>query len=791
MSKPSCSSCGSNSLDIHKGYYICNHCHSKFTTVKENNKREKRSLLSVRLKVFISFIILNILILNYYFFIYKQDIPEKVKVVKMNFWNNVYDWKYIEEIDDLHRTNYNTYLIISKNVVAELDATGNELWHKNIPSLVDYKTSKIIDVEDGYLISIIGYDYSNEQKTIKINKNREILFTLPYSFSSMVALGKEFVGVLQNKAIRVDKRGNVVWKKVLNAETYVKKAGRTRTSSGKSVRFKKTFFKVEFEQLLELKDGSLIALGESYNSNLESVKFSKDGKVIWKKSRKVHKIYAIRDAIATKDGGYIITIRNSLKFIKFNRDGILEFESIVDGYKSPWKELISELEDGYIITARVNEKFDHPKLVWNGLESKQRKSTSNILIVKMSIDGKIEWEKVYKHDNSLYVESMVKAFDGGILLSIRIRFQNWLVKMSDKGEIRTQFEDTNNLNDITKYKTLKKDKYLLEYVDDFYTHRGSRTEKIIPSKNKKYLYTLAGRSGLVIFDISDKKNILKIGTFRISRLPVWGGQYSVESTQYPYGGEGEYQFDSPVTLRISKDETRAYISDLNHGFYILDISNKTRPKHIGILPNCKIKYFVLSKEEDRIFSYNANKIISLDIRDTSFLKKEFKYYYYPNNHNAIEISKSGDLLYVIDKNLFKVFSVKDLSLVNSYKSLKKLRGVKLSSDEKLAYLLGDKDITILEIKDAYDYRVKNIIHTDTTFKINAFGIIDNDTIAYEADKGVNVVDISNLKNSSVVKTYTDESRTRVRTMSISENKDELYIGFDQSHIGIVNLKGKN
>ena len=105
MKEPSCSSCGSTSLSIYDDYYICNHCHSKFAIAKENKETEKLPLLSLRVKIFIAFIIVNILILNYYFFIYKQDIVEKPKVVKMEFWNNVYNYRYMSRIASLQKTD--------------------------------------------------------------------------------------------------------------------------------------------------------------------------------------------------------------------------------------------------------------------------------------------------------------------------------------------------------------------------------------------------------------------------------------------------------------------------------------------------------------------------------------------------------------------------------------------------------------------------------------------------------------------------------------------------------------
>ena len=660
----------------------------------------------------------------------------------------MFDTKLLSSIDDLKRTQNQTYLISGHNMwqniwFAELDAKGKELWHKDFSNNLN-GYSRVLGVEDGYILSFRGID---NDKTIKLNKNREILYSTKRYFESMVELENGFIGVDKGSVTKVGKDGSIIW-----MQNYQSK----------------------FNQIVKLKDGNFVVLGKSDTAQLNIVKLSTNGTEIWSKNIALSKFYSVEGAVATKDGGFILNARGRIKILKFSSDGFLEFKTVLSEYYPASGNSIVQTQDGYITTSQINK-------------------SSDILVAKLKLDGNVLWKKIYTNQKRLHARNIVKAHDSGYLLSVTTEIHNpWLVKMDEKGKIESNFSNQNSLDDKTEYKTAKVEKKPTGYIKDISIFLGAEIRDMYYSKDRRYLYTVGGATGFKVFDISNKKKVVEIGSFLKTKLKLRVTPDYIGPIGRRYAGEGDLQYDSARTFVISKDEKKAYIADSNHGFYILDIEDKRAPKLLGTIKGLKVGSFVLSKDEKTMYTYYDAKLIKIDVSQARLLYKQEKKYTEDSWNNYVvdmQLSKSGENLFIADGKHLIVYSLDADKEVASYKSPSQISEFHISNDEKLFYLLkSNKGIEIVDIQNQRKPFLKNEIMIKGRY--SSFAVSqDNRKLFLTGKEGLKVLDIKNPLNYRVIKTYIDEGKNYISQVLLDEKKENIFVTFaSPSAIGILEYK---
>ncbi|MDQ7085608.1 MAG: hypothetical protein Q9M36_12160 [Sulfurovum sp.] len=729
LTKIYCTACASTQVKRVGDYYQCLHCKTQF-------KIEKSKSLVLPWSMFT---LLLLILLSGGFYLYSKNPKiDILPIAKMHFWDRIYPLNRVANITDVQRTAKETYLLTGytrtpNTWIAELDKKGTILWEKYFPNNTNGQ-SKVLALDKGYILS---WKRSNSSETLYMNAKRQVKYTFPYYFKSMVAITKGFVGVDTHTIMAISTKGKVTWKKV---------------------------FDNTFEQIILLKDGNLMAIGKEDRNKLVLIKLTQKGDIVWQKSMHQRKLYSVEDAVATKDGGFIINARKQISILKFSKEGTLEFETMVNQYPSSYGRTIIETQGGYISSNQID-------------------NDAKVLIFKLDLEGNILWDKTYKSDKRLHANHIVKAFDGGYLMSVNSEIHNsWIVKMDNKGEIKTDFNQEIGTRSQTSNK--KSPQAKIHLLKENFAFLAGAIQGIVPSKDPNLLYTINRAIGFKILNISDMKQVKVLGKFQKSKLKLRIRANRISPIGRKYAGKGEYDYDAPSHLMVSKDETKAYISDRNHGFYILDIRDKKRPTLLGQFEQPRMVSFTLSKDEKSVYILDGQKLSTLDITNPKKIKASAPLYIAQYQHSMLSILRTNDILLTHDKNKLMVYDLKARQVIQNITTLGHIYAMRLSHDKKTLYLantMGFQSYNIDNIKEIKaQFKVRN------KERIQSFFVSDDERhIYFNSKQGVKVLNIEDNLNPKVTQIYTNPSRNAVSTLATSRDNDTLYIGFNTPSIATI------
>lgn len=758
LKKIHCSACASTKLDIRGKYYQCQHCRTKFTIEVENTK--------------LWYFLLPLLLLMAYFFMPKDAhepkiIAKPLKIIKP--WHKMYPKDIVSSIGDIQRTHDKTYLISGENRsqdtwFTEIDREGKTIWEKYYPNNINGRT-RVLALKDGYILS--QKRANDAGKTFYLNKARQTIQTFPYYFSAIEEVENGFVGTHKNMIMRCDNQGEILWKKVLDKSRSVRGSRVERTSKGdiKSKIFKNNLI---LDQLVTLKDGDLVAIGRFKRSKLVLIKLTAEGEILWEKSFTQSRLYTVEDAVSTKDGGFIINARGVISILKFSKEGKLEFKTRIGEYPSSYARTIIETKDGYLSTNQINKGAD-------------------ILLVKLDLQGHIIEDEIYKSNKRLHANHIVHSYDGGYLLSVGTEIYNpWLIKINADAKINVDFSKEIKTSSQTKNKQNLKAR--IEIVKDSFDYLGGGLNSIIPSKDGKLLYTLTSATGFKIFDISDRNAVKEIANFTKSKLKLRVTANRISPIGRKYAGEGDLAYDSPYDCKISKDEKRAYIVDRNHGFYILDISDKTNPTLLGENKSLIGSSFALSDDEKTVYLVVHDRVKEIDISNFKALKIKTLSYEAEWEQGIAEIllSASQEILYISDVRQVVMYDIKAQSIIERIDTQGRIHGINLSEDKKSLYISNSLGFYGYDIQGSKGMKEK--FEIDYKQRAKSFVVsIDEKYLYLSSDSGTKALNIEDKYNPKIETIYSNPSRSDVSVTSTSVDRKTLYIGFTREAIGRVKL----
>ena len=585
MKKIICINCGSNNIEFMPKYYECTHCQTKYNLPKEMQKEE---VVVEEKKVFFNYkymlraiVVIVVLLFSLYFTwnqgksedtlvlekeysnyqpiantpvminnshaqietqsivinnyaVEKNDVSEvKKESHGMDYWNLVFKKGAISA---LTTTKFNSYLMIANGEFLELDRKGNKIWSRKVFFNYYESRRRAITVDKNYIFSY--GDRKRGGTTIILDAQKKIKIKLPIHFHSLVSADNGFVGVTNNALKYFNIQGKELWSKPLN-----------RVARRLSL----------YNEVVKLENNTFVELGIDKENILWISNYKQDGSLLWQHKISTYETY-IKNVVATSDGGFIVSAGRYIKISKYNSQGELEWTSDKSKFRKTKAYSIVEAKDGYIHLNRLPNGF---------------------VVSKLDYDGNILWEEKYQGKKRILLNGITKAFDGGYLLAVRNELgYAWLVKMSENGEIQSDFDDERyRFNPNTKLlysnKVSRKEK-----IVTLFRKTGGNCNRVTLSSDEKYLYATALAGGFYTFDVSNPNNPKELSQFSKSKTKFHfysNGAYGPVSRSGP-ALKGDYNYNRPQDFLISSDDKRAYIVDIIHGFYILDIEDKQHPK---------------------------------------------------------------------------------------------------------------------------------------------------------------------------------------------------------------------
>ena len=253
-----------------------------------------------------------------------------------------------------------------------------------------------------------------------------------------------------------------------------------------------------------------------------------------------------------------------------------------------------------------------------------------------------------------------------------------------------------------------------------------------------------------------------------------------------------------VNVNLSRDFKRAYLSDLNNGFAIIDI---TRPQSLvleGEYPRVKALYSLISKDDKTAFIVQKNRGISILNINNKEEPRVLANYNHGLKASSLAYDENRSMLYVThDKGL----SLLDVSILGNpreilhYEVENGSSHIVISPKKKVAYLASYEDgVHVLDISDEH-----NVTHTSSyqTFE-KAYHLTlskDEESLFISTMKNdVYHVDTKDLKDLKHLISYRFEDRSDMQeepeafSSTLNTAQTHLYISYGKAGIAKVVLK---
>ena len=809
MKKIICKNCNSNDISFRAKYYECNHCHTKYRLPpemrrersKEIEDNSKESLgtykiiavgviFAVAIGVFGQYLFQNqtqnietisnqqkystqytpiketpILINNTNAHIESQSIvinnyntTPKQNSKEMDYWNIMFKRDKLLGIKSLYATHLDSYLVVGDGRdglnLMELDRNGNEIWSRSFISTYHNARKQAIMVGDNYLVTYEGGDGLDQ--TIMLGSDKKILFRVPIFFDSILSTDDGFVGVTQKEIMKINTKGKTIWKKSLNRIHPIHFA---------------------YNLITRLQDNTIVEMGIDKKNILWSTKYNQNGEILWQHKVSTYQT-SVRNLIPTTDGGFLLTADRYVKIFKFNSKGELEWSNNFHKYKNPSVSSIVEIEDGYMLIAR---------------------ESYGVLVAKLDFEGNYIWDKVYKSKKRLFPTNIVKAVDSGYLLSVNTELgHSWVVKIGNRGEIRDAFDEENYSFSSNNRVFYKKKRSHQDKIITNNTHLGGMCSHIHLSKEENYLYASTMAGGFYIFDLKDKTHPKQISLFSKSKTKF--GFYPSGAfgpiNRSVYQLKGEYDYNRPQTFILSEDESRAFVIDITHGFYILDISDKKDPKLLASLKDIKGTSMILSKDQRSILIPTVDiekghiDLIAIDIDNpknyytypTIQVEKKRKiispdHYNYLDNPTRIVMLPSNNTVAISYLKSLITFDLNKKRVIKQTKVARNIYDMKLSHNQQSLYLSLPIGV---ELYDIETLNIKNHIETGGGYRPFC-ELSDEDKILYTSPKegGLQLMSLQDQENPQKIITYKNMTGGGAFDIALSRDKKRLYVGFGE------------
>ncbi len=330
----------------------------------------------------------------------------------------------------------------------------------------------------------------------------------------------------------------------------------------------------------------------------------------------------------------------------------------------------------------------------------------------------------------------------------------------------------------TFYMTLESDPELMDYVKGHMPKvhpvkavysTGGTSHKLLLSKDEEFAYTAEGEYCFKSIDIKNFAEASEAASFDFH-------DESCRLVDISSSASGEY----------------LYLSGLNNGFTVLDVSRPTAPLQKGAYSKLRTISSISSPDDNRIFIVREKKGLSiLDISN----KEDFRILAHyirclQINHLALDDKRSR--LYLAHA---QGFSVLDITTIGNPREILNFpledgsNHVVLSPDKKRAYVAsGDNGVHVLDISE--DQNI-SLISTCQTPKYAYHLLLSKDgkkLYVSALDDGVYYINTEDPKDLKHISTYRLENKN-ASALSSTLNRSEktLFISFSKAGIAKTKL----
>ena len=275
-----------------------------------------------------------------------------------------------------------------------------------------------------------------------------------------------------------------------------------------------------------------------------------------------------------------------------------------------------------------------------------------------------------------------------------------------------------------------------------------------------------------------------------SKLIVKRHRISIAGGKIPPRGSPEY-YDSAIHVVVNRDQTRAYVSDTEHGFYVVDIRDKSHPKLLTTLKNVKSRAFALSDDERTLYFYDgvvhAWRIDQLEHHNTTTLNELSKIPVRSATHNMIMLHH-GRYLIVPDKREILLYDTHQDKVLERY-AVDGHRWVgTITSDarDRLYVAMDGKGIEQLRISEDGRIIPVNTLDIDTYF-FDMVVLPTRHTLCYAAKEGTMCLDTRHTLDPKPKVIYRNEAEDQATALARLPESTMLYIAYHTPSIGRVEV----
>jgi len=348
-------------------------------------------------------------------------------------------------------TGYNDDIWILK-----LSSDGSIEWQKTYGGSNDDIASSIQQTNDG------GYIVAG--RTLSFGAGNGDIWILKLSSDGDVEWQKTYGGDKIDSASFIQQRDDGGYIVVGHTESFGSGGADIwilKISPAGDIEWQKTYGGSEDEEansFQQASDGGYIVAGRTESFGAEGsdcwiLKLSSDGNIEWQKTYVGDKNYRVSFIQQTTEGGYIVAgstysggewggnSEGNIQVLKLSSTGAIEWQRAYEGSDVYGASSIQQTSDGGYIVAGSASFGEFPLC-----------DDSNSLILKLSSDGDIEWQKTYGGDYSIdFADFIQQTGDGGYIVagethSWGIEREIWVLKLLPNGDINPRCAFITSLN---------------------------------------------------------------------------------------------------------------------------------------------------------------------------------------------------------------------------------------------------------------------------------------------------------------------------------------------------------
>jgi hypothetical protein len=782
-----CSSCGSSDITLKPPYYYCNHCKSKYLLPQNPLEADENVLswLKRRYIVVVSLLVVLMLFVGYLAFFERSPVlvaPHKTTASKSTedaFKNIVFSKKNIKNILDFVQMPCGDFLVVGQAYYSginlmRLSPSGALLFEKKIAK--GFYAHLVVGEDNSYLVASRT---SQSGELIRFGADNRILFRKSHLATAIVADKYGFVSIHGGVVEAFTHQGELRWRHVIDHKKITRRAGASlNRRTGKMEPYVRTTDRLGLRKIVRLKHGQLMVVGKENTGKIVlAIIDDKEGKVIHVKKFDFGHTY-IDTLIATSDGGSLLVARDGLRLFKFDEVGTLQWRKKAnDRMRNIYTYSVVENKEGYLIASTVGKDAQ---------------------IQLMQVDkeaNKIRVHRYRKKNLRLHPKKLLPLSPKGYLLAVTTEtHESWIVRVHPDGTLDANMDDpslpaTQQTDQTPRTHEAGADvfagarKLAVSVYEKIPPKRVATTEvigsRILQSRyspDGKYIFVTRNAMGFGTLKREDDGRFRagKMVQQSLTKLRIQRHRISPANGKIPKHGT-PYDYDRPGKFVISPDTTRAYVSDLAHGFYVADITKPLVPVTLSRAGSFRCSAFDIDFNNG-VFYYADNGMLrAVPLEKMTSSQDEIRCQT-SSSTSILELDTAHKRAIVVNDKEVLLYDIGTMQRIATYRADAPIgRVYGWLEKEGLLYLVLERQIEIIQIKKDNTFAFVSTV--SALSYIDSIQPIDATHFCYAQKEGVVCVDIKDKLDPTTYARYINDAHANASTLALSPDKKKLFIGF--------------